>query len=94
MKIREKIITRTVNTLWVDVIGFDSDDNPCARSFEIPDIEEKKIIPFLAEKCAGDFIPAKVKAVLKVETLYGMPESVFIVNAQKLPPRTTTKEQG
>lgn len=86
MKIREKLVTRTVTTLKVNVIGIDENDNMKNMSYEIPEIEEKKILPYIA-MYAENFTPAKVKGIEKVETLYGMPESVFMKYAEKLPPR-------
>ena len=86
MKIREKLVTRTVTTLKVDVIGINSNDEMENRTFEIPEIEAKKILPYIAMNC-DDFTPAKIKNVSEIETLYGMPESVFMKYAEKLPPR-------
>lgn len=88
MKIREKLVTRTVTTLKVDVIGINSNDETENRTFEIPEIESKKILPYIA-MMMEDFIPAKVKNVVEVETLYGMSESTFMKYAEKLPPRGT-----
>ena len=87
MKIRERIITRTVKSYKVEVIGINENSEVETRTFEIPLIEEKKIGAYLAEICPADFAPAKVKKFEIVEQLYGMPESVFMAHAEKLPPR-------
>ena len=95
MKIRTKVITRTVISLHVSVMGINSDDMTEIREFDIPEIETRKILPYVCEICGEDFTPAKVKSVSKVEQLYGMEESVFLQYAYKLPPRTNNnKEQG
>ena len=92
---KEKIITRTVLSLKVSVLGFDTDDNPIMRNFEIPMMDEKKILKYITENIP-DFTPAKVRKVEEVEQLYGMPESLFMQYATKLPPRKNynDKEQG
>lgn len=89
----EKIITRTIITLKVSVLGFDDEDNPVMRDYEIPDMDEKKIMQFLFTIAAG-FTPAKIRKVERVETLYGMPESVFMKNATKLPPRKNYNDKA
>lgn len=83
---KEKLVTRTVITLKVSVLGFDNTDTPTKATFEIPEMEEKNIVKFLTAT-AENFTPCKVVSIERVETLYGMPESVFIKNAEKLPPR-------
>ena len=92
---KEKIITRTVLSLKVSVLGFDTEDTPVMQDFEIPMMDEKKILKYIAEN-APDFTPAKVRKVVEVEQLYGMPESLFMQYATKLPPRKNykDKEQG
>lgn len=83
---KEKIITRTVITLKASVLGFDAEDNPVMADFDLPMMDEKKIIKYLSEN-AINFTPAKVRKVETVEQLYGMPESLFMKYATKLPPR-------
>lgn len=91
---KEKIITRTVTTLNVAVLGFNSENNPEKRSFTIPEMEEKNIVKYLAST-VDNFTPCKVVSVDKVETLYGMEESTFIKYARILPPRKVyEKEEG
>lgn len=92
---REKIITRTVISLKVSVLGFDSEDLPIIKDFDLPMMDEKKILKYITDTCPG-FTPAKIRKVEQVEQLYGMPESVFMQYAEKLPPRKdyNNKEQG
>lgn len=91
---KEKIITRTVTTLDVAVLGFNSGNNPEKRSFIIPEMEEKNIVKFI-DATVDNFTPCKVVSVDKVETLYGMEESTFIKYARILPPRKVyEKEEG
>lgn len=94
---REKIITRTVTTLSVDVMGIDSNGNVSTVNLEIPVMEDRKIFPYIVATSTSYFSPARVVKVEQVEQLYGMPESVFIAHATKLPPRkdyNTEKEEG
>lgn len=94
---KEKIVTRTVTTLLVRVVGIDNENNVVIKEAEIPVMDEKKIMPFLMSKATDSFTPAKIRSIEQVEQLYGMPESVFIAHATKLPPRkdyNTEKEEG
>lgn len=90
---KEKIITRTVLSLKVSVLGFDTDDNPIMRDFEIPMMDEKKILKYITENYST-FTPAKVRKVVEVEQLYGMPESLFMQYATKLPPRKNYNDKA
>ena len=94
---KEKIITRTVTTLSVDVLGIDSNGNVSTVNREIPVMEDRKIFPYIVATSTSDFSPARVVKVEQKEQLYGMTESKFIANAEKLPPRkdyNTEKEEG
>ena len=94
---KEKIITRTVVTLEVHVMGLDENNLVAIRVFNLPVIDDKKILPFLMNKSNDSFTPAKVVKVETVEQLYGMPESLFMKYAEKLPPRkiyNTEKAEG
>ena len=84
---REKIITRTVISLEVAVLGINSEDMSEKRVSNIPAMDTKKILPYLMNNSDDSFTPAKVLNVQQVEQLYGMPESVFMKYAEKLPPR-------
>ncbi len=84
---KEKIITRTVITLCAHVMGIDKDNLVTVKEIELPLMEEKKVLPYLMAKADDSFTPAKILRIEQVEQLYGMPESVFIAHAQKLPPR-------
>lgn len=84
---KEKLVTRTVITLCAHVMGIDKDNLVTVKEFEIPLMEEKKVLPYLMGKADDSFTPAKILRIEQVEQLYGMPESVFIKNATKLPPR-------
>ena len=94
---KEKIITRTVYSLKVKAIGLDTENNVKEQEFDIPMIEEKKILAYLSAKSGSSFTPCKVVSVEQVEQLYGMEESVFMKYAKKLPPRkdyTKQEEEG
>lgn len=82
---KEKMITRTIYSYKVTVMGIDGND-VATKDFEIPVMDESRIMAHLHMIC-GSFIPAKVINLETVETLYGMPESVFMAHAEKLPPR-------
>lgn len=90
---KEKIITRTVLSLKVSVLGFDAEDNPIMQDFEIPVMDEKKILKYISENVT-DFTPAKVRKIVEVEQLYGMPESLFMQYATKLPPRKNYNDKA
>lgn len=87
-----KIITRTVITLKVTVLGFDENDTPVTREFDCPLMDDKKLAKYLTT-IDTNFTPAKVRKVEQVEQLYGMPEDVFIKYAEKLPPRKDYSQQ-
>lgn len=84
---KEKIITRTVITLCAHVMGIDKDNLVTVKEIELPLMEEKKVLPYLMTKADDSFTPAKILRIEQVEQLYGMPESLFIKYAVKLPPR-------
>ena len=94
MKIREKVMTRTVTTLSVKVMGINADDMTETRVIEIPEIEAKKVLAYLVENSDDSFIPAKVLSIDTVERLYAMPESVFIKYAKEIPARNIKKEEA
>lgn len=91
---REKIITRTVITLEVNVMGIDSDNNVAVKVIPLPLMDEKKILSYLMNHPMADFTPAKILKVEQVEQLYGMPESLFMQYATKLPPRKDYSQKG
>lgn len=93
MKIREKVMTRTVTTLSVKVMGINSDDITEIRNIEIPEIDEKKVLPYLQENSDDSFIPAKVLSIETVERLYAMPESVFLKYAKEIPARNIKEKE-
>ena len=84
---KEKLITRTVYSLKVTALGINSDNQVETKEYDIPMIEEKKILAYLSINSGDSFTPAKVLKVEQVEQLYGMEESVFMKYAKKLPPR-------
>ena len=92
---KEKMITRTIYSYDVDVMGIAGNDVEI-QNFNIPVMDESKILDYIRKVC-GSFIPAKVVKYSVVETLYGMPESVFMAHAEKLPPRkdySGNKDEG
>ena len=94
---KEKVITRTVITLEAHVMGLDENNLVAIRVFNLPVMDDKKILPYLINKSTDSFTPAKVVKVETVEQLYGMPEFLFMKYAEKLPPRknyNTEKAEG
>ena len=84
----EKLITRTVATTSVTVLGL----NPLEQAAEtrcitlVGDYEDfEKALKAIPE--AQDFIAVKVISTFKTESLYGMSEAEFLAHAKKLPPR-------
>lgn len=84
---KEKIITRTIGTLCATVVGIGRDDIVITKNIEVPLMPDKKVLPYLMAKADDSFTPAKIIRIEQVEQLYGMPESLFIKYAVKLPPR-------
>lgn len=95
---KEKLITRTVYTYKVKVMGIDESESVAFRDYEVPAMDERKIIDFIKKNYPESIaIPVKVVGYEVVEQLYGMPESVFMKYAEKLPPRkqyNNEKEEG
>ena len=89
----EKIITRTIITNKVTVVGLDNDDNPVVKVMTAPDLDGKALTRWIYDN-AVDFTPAKVKSVEKIETLYGISESDFIKYGHILPPRKDYTNKG
>lgn len=87
---KESMITRTIKTTLANVLCLDIESGEaCNRSFLIPrePKKEKEILAFAAKELAVD--EPNVHAVHVVdcqvmEELYGMPESKFLANAEKI----------
>ena len=89
---KEKIITRTITTLDCSVIGITDSGEVKTLVINTPVIDDKKLFSYIRTACPADFSPAKIVKVETNEQLYGMPESVFMAHAVKLPPRGTNND--
>lgn len=89
----EKIITRTITSLSVNVLGFGENNEVLNPTLTIPEMDSKKILPYITANFEG-FTPAKVLKVDRIEELYGMPESLFRAYATKMPPRKDYNNKG
>ena len=95
MKFADKMITRTIITLEVSVIGINANGNVETLTLTAPAMDEKKLAKYIPAVCPDGFSPARILKVSTVEQLYGMRESVFLAHAEKLPPRTNSnKDEG
>ena len=95
---KEKMITRTITTSKVNALCMDISDigNPVSgiQGFTVPGYTESLSDTLKACKELFENDTLKVVAIVnyeKVETLYGMPECLFIANATILPPRSGAK---
>ena len=94
---REKLITRTVISLEVVVLGINTENMTENRRLVIPEMKEKAIVPYLTANIDDGFIPVKVLSCNKVEELRAMTEADFIIHSFALPPRknyNTEKAEG
>ena len=83
---KEKIMTRTIYTYSVKVMGIE-DNAVTFKDYEIPVMDESKILAYIKRIDNSTFIPASVVNLEMNETLYGCTESEFMSVAHKLPPR-------
>ena len=86
----EKVITRTIVSITVTVLGLDIETAlSSTKTFVIGDVDnEKDALKIITAICENDtFKPVKVVTLDREENLYGMPESIFLKYAKKLPPR-------
>lgn len=87
---KESMITRTIRSTTATVLCLDIDSGEaCNRSFTIPrqPKKEKEILQFAAKELAAtepSVHPVHVVETLVSEDLYGMPESKFLANAEKI----------
>lgn len=86
---KEKNVTRTFDTTQFIVIGIKDNQIVQFASDEIVGKLDEKQCKEYAEKVYTDVMVAGVTDVTYDSALYGMPESVFLANAVKLPPRGT-----
>ena len=86
------MVTRTIRTTKVFVIGADLNENKVVN-YEVilPRVykDEKAILRELNKRTADDASvkPVSISRYEIQDTLYGMPEDDFIANAKVLPPR-------
>ena len=95
---KEKLITRTIITTDANILCMDMTDignpKPINTVYQIPGEYENNADALKVAKAlfeTADNILVAVVGMAKRETLYGMPESVFIANATVLPPRSGAK---
>lgn len=92
MSRKEKQVTRTFDTTTFVIIGIK--DNQIVR-----ETSEEVIGKMTAEECkryaeiTRTYMVAGVEDVTYNTALYGMPESVFLANAEKLPPRGAKEQE-
>lgn len=84
---KESMITRTIVTTDANILCLDVDSGePCNRVFTLPRTYAKeKDILRRAEKLLADepnVHPVHVVSTTVKETLYGMPESLFLAHAE------------
>ena len=93
---KERMITRTITTLDVSVLGISDTGEVKTIVINVPVMDDKKIFPYVQDLCGNYFAPAKIVKIDTNEQLYGISESLFMQYATKLPPRganTDNKEQ-
>lgn len=91
---KEKIITRTIRSAAVKVMGINSENTVEVRDVSMSvQGSDQEYFTNAINICTPDgFSPARVISVKIVEELYGMPESTFLAHAVKLPPRKNYDE--
>ena len=93
----EKMVTRTIKTTRVTVIGVDLTANEVVEYEEIlpRTYKDEKAMLKMIEKIADSdstVKPVSIKGYTVEDTLYGMTEKKFIENAKVLSPRTSVDE--
>lgn len=91
---KEKVITRTIKSAVVKVMGINSENNVEVRdvAMGVQGSEQEYFANAIAICNPHGFSPARVISVEIVEELYGMPESTFLAHAVKLPSRKNYDE--
>lgn len=90
---RKPMITRTVITTKATVLCVNTvAEETVTQVVEVPRTytDDKKLLNAVKGALDDTIIPVKVILTETVETLYGMTEQDFIMNAKKLPPRPKT----
>lgn len=91
---REKMITRTIEGVAVEVLGITKGTEVGTAKFNFFGAfkNDNEILNKVKEVVSEEhFIPVKVVSIVKTEKLFGMTESIFIAYAKELPPRTQAK---
>ncbi len=90
---RERMITRTINTTVLEIIGVNLDTLETERKETVWPGRAKDIKYEDVESAFQNdhYAVATIHIVKEVESLYGMPESDFIAHAKIMPPRTTVE---
>ena len=88
---RERMITRTIEALNVEIMGIDITNNTVSNaSYHFVGYNFKNdddILKVAKAETSDTFIPVRVVSTFKTEKLYGMSEADFLKYAKELPPR-------
>lgn len=95
---KEKMITRTIESTKYVIMCVNPEVSACYDTEVIfsGSRDDSAAISALNESLrfnGSTHIAVMVKSAETIETLYGMPESIFMEHAVVLPPRGTKKEQ-
>ena len=97
---RERLVTRTIVGVKANVMGIDTNTNSVMfQEYSLSGTfkTDAEIIETIKKQkgnaVLNGFIPVQVQSKEDTETLYGMPESVFMQYAKVLPPRKVYNEE-
>ena len=93
---RVPMVTRTITITKVNVLCLDIETGePCNKSAVVPRTykDDETLLKKVKEVLETETLkPVHVVSKEEIETLYGMPEQVFIEHAKVLQPRTVSEE--
>ena len=92
---KERMITRTVSATIANVSGINiKEGKMITEEITMTGIfkNDSELLKAIKEAYDGETVYAVINATEIKETLYGMPESVFMKYANELPPRNTKTE--
>ena len=90
---KEKMVTRTFETTQFIIVGIKDNEIVRIMSDEVIGKMDYEACKKYAEIARPDIMVAGVEGITYDTALYGMPESTFLRNAEKLPPRAGNKEE-